>query len=227
MSEKQEIRLEAQTRTHEKKHVRQLREQGIIPAVVYGHGAENRNVQVKLQDLERVYKNAGENTLIELAVDGKDTIPVLIHDVSHDAITDYIQHVDFYAVNMKEKIHAEVVLHFVGIAPAVKELGGTLVKSKDYIAVKCLPEDLISEQEIDISVLKTFEDSIYVKDVSFPNTIEVLDDDEEVLASVAPPRTEEELAELNQAVSEDISKVEGVADKPAEAGSADKPTETK
>jgi large subunit ribosomal protein L25 len=134
MLEKQEIRLEAQSRTHEGKKVRQLREQGIVPAVVYGHGKTSHNVQIKLRDLDRVYKNAGENTLVDLVIDNESPIRVLIHDVSHDVITDYIQHVDFYAVNMHEKIHAAVVLHFVVIAPAVKEAGGTLVKTKDVRA---------------------------------------------------------------------------------------------
>lgn len=227
MSEKQEIRLEAQTRTHTGKQVRQLREQGIIPAVLYGHAKDNKNIQVKLKDLDRVYKNAGENTLVELVIDNSEPIRVLIHDLSHDTLSDYIQHVDFYAVNMNEKVHAEVVLQFVGIAPAVKEAGGTLMKTKDYIAVKCLPQDLISEQEIDISVLKTFEDAIHVRDVKFPGSIEVIDDGDEVLASVAPPRSDEELAELNQAVSEDVSKVEGVADKTTDAAVEAKAQETK
>ncbi len=229
MSEKQEIRLEAQTRTHEGKKVRQLREQGIVPAVVYGHSKESKNIQLKLRDLERAYKNAGENTLIDLVVDNDSPIRVLIHDVSHDAISDYIQHVDFYAVNMSEKIHAEVVLHFVGISPAVKEAGGTLMKTKDSIEIKCLPQDLISEKEVDISALKTFEDAIHVRDIEFPASVEVLDDSEEILASVAPPRSEEELAELNQTVTEDISKVEGVADKDksVEASGEPKTSETK
>lgn len=227
MSEKQAIRLEAQTRTHEGKKVQQLREQGIVPAVVYGHGKDSHNIQLKLRDLDRAYKNAGENTLIDLVIDNDSPIRVLIHDVSHDAISDYIQHVDFYAVNMSEKIHAEVVLHFVGIAPAVKEAGGTLIKTKDLIAIKCLPQDLISEKDIDISSLKTFEDAIHVRDVDFPASVEVLDDSNEVLASVAPPRSEEELAELNQNVTEDISKVEGVADKTPEVAVDAKASETK
>lgn len=228
MSEKHAISLAAQSRTHQKKQVSHLRKAGIIPGVVYGHGKDTQSVQIKLFDIDRIYKSAGESTLIDLSIDEQSPIKVLIHDIAHDIITDTIQHVDFYAVNMKEKIHAEVVLHFIGVSQAVKEAGGTLVKNKDHIAIKCLPQDLISEKEIDIASLGTFEDVIHVSDITFPEGIEVLDEPENVIALVTPPRTEEELAELNQVVTEDVSAVEGIADKPAdeEAASTDKAGET-
>lgn len=97
---------------------------------------------------------------------------------------------------MDEKIKTEIPLEFVGESEAVKSLEGSLVQNKDSVEVECLPGDLVGEIQIDISVLKTFDDSIHISDITVPHGIEILADAEEMIASVEPPRSEEELAEL-------------------------------
>jgi large subunit ribosomal protein L25 len=155
-------------------------------------------------------------------IDDKAPIKVLIQDLTRDILKDTIEHVDFYAVTMSEKIHTELALTFEGIAPAVKGLGGVLLKNKSHLSIKCLPQDLLKEFTVDISSLNTFEDSILVEDLKLPTSIEVLDQPNDVVALVTPPRSEEELAALNQAVSEDVSKVAGVTkeEKAADAAAA-------
>ncbi len=216
MSEQHDIALQAETRTEKKKKTSRLREKGIIPAVMYGHKKDNKNIQIEEQAFLKAYENAGESTLIDLTIDSESPVKVLIHDLDKDPVSDKVIHIDFFAVNMEEEIHAEVVLHFINESVAVKTLGGTLVKNRDHVSVKCLPKNLIREVQVDISALNTFEDAIHVSDLQIPDTITVLDDPERVVAIVTPPRTEEELAELDEEISVDVSKVEGV-EKPEDA----------
>ncbi|MFA5995471.1 MAG: 50S ribosomal protein L25 [Patescibacteria group bacterium] len=208
--------LNANTRTGLKKICRTLRQQGFVPGVVYGHGLKNCNVQFSLKELAKVYQQAGDSTLIDLIIDNKPAIKALIQDVSYDILSDIIQHVDIHVVNMQEAIHAEIPLNFIGVAPAIKELNGILLKNKEKINVKCLPQDLIKELAVDISLLKTFTDIITVTDLAFPKAITVLDKPEETVVKVTPPRSDEELAALNQTVQEDVTKVAGVVKEPKE-----------
>ena len=96
-------------------------------------------------------------------------------------------------------MEATVELNFIGEAPAVKELGGTLVKSLDSVDVKCLPQNLISHIDVDLSVLKTFADSIDVAGLNIPSTVTILADMSMMVATVAAPVTEEEFKKLEEA----------------------------
>lgn len=185
-----------------------MREQGNIPAVLYGHGIETKSLEVAEQPFLKLYKQAGESSLVELAVNDANPIKVLIHDIQRDPVTDRVIHVDFYQVRMDEKLTAEVELNFIGESPAVKEQSGILVKSMNTVEIRCLPKDLIHRLDVDISVLKTFDDMIHVKDLTFPQGIEVLSDPGNAVALVTPPRSEEEISALNEQVTEDVEKVE-------------------
>lgn len=186
-----------------------LRRQGYVPAILYGHEVKNVPLQVKYSDLLKTYRHAGSSTLVELQFD-HDKRTVLIHDLDHDPVSDNIIHADFYQVKLTEKIKAEIPLVLVGESPAVKELEGTLLNNKDHVNVEALPQDLVHEITVDISVLKTFEDTIDIKDLVTPKGITVLDNPDEMVVLVQPPRSEEELAELEQKVeeAEEVEKVE-------------------
>lgn len=188
----------------------QGRRQGLIPAVVYGRGVESANLWVNALDFSRFIKKSGESTMFSLEIDGKNDRNVIIYDIQRDPVTDKVIHIDFFQVRMDEKIETEVELEYIGQSPAVVELGGILVKNLDEIEVKCFPADLPSKIEVDISILKTFEDYIYVKDLKISNRVEIGLEPETVVALVSQPRTEEELAGLSGKVEEDVSKVEGV-----------------
>ena len=200
------------------KSVKILRREGFIPAELYGHGFPNAHLTVSRKDFEKAFKEAGESTIIKLKVsskggsalggnseklndDGKEQstgekeINALVHDVQKDFLTDEIIHIDFHQVRMDEKIKAHVLLEFIGESPAVKELGGILNKTTSEIEVEALPGDLPRQFEVDISVLKELNQSIYVSDLKIPKGVEILIEPKTVLVTVTPPLVEEKVEE--------------------------------
>ena len=187
-----------------------LREQGFIPAVVYGHGIDTINLMVPEKEFDKFYKKVGANTMIELEWKSgakKEKRPVLIHEVQYDYLKGKTMHVDFYQVRLDEKIKTHIPLVFINEAPAVKNLSGILVKSLQEIEVEALPQELPQTFEVDLSKLETFESNIKVKDLSIPSSAKVFISSETVIASVTPPRSEEELEANKQAVVEKLEEV--------------------
>lgn len=186
----------------------QFRKQGFIPAILYGRKIKNLALLIKKQDFEKIYEEAGESTLIKLKIgDDKDESSkkdraVLIHEVAKDPVNDKAIHIDFQQVKMDEVIVVEVSLVFVGQSAAVESENGVLIKSIQAIEVEALPQDLPHEIEVDISSLKTFDDSIYVKDLKLSDKVKVTANPDDVIASVIPPRTSAELEELEEAPAE-------------------------
>ncbi|MBI2607267.1 MAG: 50S ribosomal protein L25 [Candidatus Doudnabacteria bacterium] len=212
----EQITLTATKRELTGKHANKLRKEEKLPGVLYGHELQSQSIEVGEKDFIKTFKQAGESTLVSLTLNGESR-PVLIHDVQRHFLTNKPIHVDFYAVNMKEKLRAHVAVHFVGESPAVKSLGGVLVKNISEVEVECLPADLPPYFEIDVSNLNTFEDEIRVSDIAVSDKVKILAHPEEMIVNVAAPRSEAELAELEQApVAVDVSTVEGVAEKPKE-----------
>lgn len=205
----EELTLKAEIRKELGKKVKNLRKAGFLPAVLYGHDIKPLNLMVNQKEFQKIYQKAGTSTLVDLKIDNQSK-KVLILDVQYQPVSDKPLHIDFYQVKRLKKIETEIPLKFIGEAEAVKELDGTLITNKDKIEVRCLPEDLVHEIEVDISSLKTFEDQIKISDLKIPPKIEVLDNPEEVVALVEPPKTEEELAELEAPVEERVEEVEEV-----------------
>ena len=131
----------------------------------------------------------------------------MVHDVSRDTMTDVITHVDFYEVRMDEKITANIPLVFIGDAPAVSDLGGTLVKAMQGLEVRALPTDLPHQIEVNISQIRTFDDNILVGDIKLPKGVEILENQETSVAAVAPPRSEAEMETLSGQVEEKVEEV--------------------
>lgn len=179
---------------------RQIRKAGYVPAVLYGHGIENLLLAVDTRSFQKILPSVSSSTLLTLAVGESDTRRVLVQDIQHDPMTGSPTHIDFHQVTLTEKIRAKVPLRATGVAPAVKDHGGVLVQSVNEIEVEALPEDLPSEISVDLGKLSTFEDRITVADLAVPPGVEVHAKLDDVVAVVAPPRTEEELkAELEAA----------------------------
>jgi large subunit ribosomal protein L25 len=209
MANKRQV-LTAEARDITGKRVKRLvRAKGKIPGVVYGKGLEPYLVSVNAKEFRRLYHEVGGSALVDLTV-AEEAHPVLIHEPDHDPITGNETHVDFYRVNMRQKITAEVPIHFMGEAPAVHALDGSLLKIIDAIEVECLPTDLPSELEVDLSPLVDFEAVIHVSDITVPEGVELHVEDEAAVARVEPPRSDEELEELEEAPEEDLSSVEGM-----------------
>jgi large subunit ribosomal protein L25 len=214
----EKVELKAKTRDIFGKKTNRGRKDGLIPAVVYGRGIESVSIWVNMLEFKRLLKKSGESTMISLEVDGKSGRNVIVYEIQRDTVTDRIIHIDFFQVKMDEEIETEVKLEFIGESLAVRDLGGVLVKNIDEIEVKCLPGDLPSHIDVDVSVLNAFEDRIYVKDLKIPAKVKIELEPETVVALVSPPRSEEELGKLDEKVEADVTKVEGVvkAEAPAE-----------
>lgn len=193
-----------------------LRNEGKVPAVMYGFGTEPTNVTVDRNAFVKVYAAAGGSVVIDLTV-GETKHPVLIGEVQRNPITNFVTHIDFRRVDPNRKIEAKIPLELVGESAAVKALGGTLLQSLEDLEVKSLPDALVAKIEVDIVKLATFDDVIRVSDIVVPQGIEVMTDMETAVASVQPPRSEEELAALDSAVEMDVSKVEVTTEKKEEA----------
>lgn len=185
--------LHASKRTETgKKKVQALRATGQVPAEVYGHGISNMHLSLDAKTFEKIYKEAGENTVLTLVIENKKH-PVLIHNVDREPVKGDVQTVDLYVVKMDEKIQTVVPIEFVGEAPAV-EAGGVLVKAMSEIEVEAFPADLPHEITVDVSSLKEIGDSLYVKDLPKKATYAYVPEDETVVASIAEPAPEEEAA---------------------------------
>jgi len=204
--------LKAKTRQETGRQVKQLREQGLIPAVTYGNGIKSQNLVVEYNPFASVFKKAGASSLVDLIIDGGAPIKVLVYEVTQDPLSDRWAHIDFYQVKMTEKLRAKIPLKFVGEAPAVKELGGIFVKGFDEVEVECLPGDLVTTIEVDLSSLKTFADTLHLKDLKLPSGIELVLKTNEVLAKVAAPRSEEELKALEEKPEEKVEEIKTVGD---------------
>jgi large subunit ribosomal protein L25 len=195
--------LDVQTRVLTGRKTKQLHAEGIVPAVMYGFETEPVMIQVDRNVFIKALRLAGESTVIELTLDGT-VHPVLIQDIQYDSLTDFVTHIDFRRLNMNEKVDALIILTLEGEAPAVKELGGTLIQSLDELEVRSLPDALVREITVSVGGLATFEDTLRVSDLTIPEGIEVLTDAGRAIATVQPPRTEEEMEGLDEAVENNV-----------------------
>lgn len=186
------LNLNAQTRTKEDNTPKKLRRNGYVPAVLYGQETENRLLKIPFQEMERIYNEAGESQLIDLSIDDEQSAKALIKDIQTDLVKDKFLHVDFYQVKMGEKMTTETPLTFVGESKAIKELGGFLVKNMESVEISCLPRDLPSEIEVDISPLQDFGDQVKLSDLKLPKKVELTSDTDDTVAIIEEPKEEEE-----------------------------------
>jgi len=203
----QRQKLAALKRSNSKASV--IRRQADIPAIMYGPGTDTEPVQVNSKAFKKVWQAAGTTTLIDLELAG-DQIPVLIRDIQMHPLREEVLHIDLYRVRMDRPIEAWIPLSFTGVSPAVKDLGGVLVRNIDEVEIKALPQNLPHEIQVDISSLATFEKVIHIKDLKLPAGVEVFQEPDEVVALVQAPRTEAELEGLQSEIKEDVESVEGV-----------------
>ncbi len=211
--------LQAVTRTIKGE---QSRAQGKLPAVAYGAGSDVISLDLVNSDFLKLYKQAGDSSLIDLEIDGKNVGKVLVHDIQYNPVKDTPIHVDLRRIDMNKTMQAPVVLKFVGEAPAVKELGGTLVHNVSQVTIECLPKDLVSLLEVNLSGLKTYDDAIKVKDLVLGAGLTVIAPAGDVLvAKVTPAMTEEQMKALEEAgKSADVAKVEVVGQKEKDEAAA-------
>lgn len=222
------VSISAKIRKEIRREVKALRRKEFLPAVLYGPKIKNLNLQLGLKEFEKIYKQAGESSLISLNVEGqKEKFLVLIHDIQFAPVTGKPIHVDFYQPPLKEEIEVMVPIVIEGESIAVKNLGGTLVRNITEIEVKALPQDLPKEIKVNIDKLKTFEDYILVSDLQLPQGIKVQREAKEILISVSPPEKIEEEKPIEEKEAEKVEKKEEAKEKKEEKPSPEAKPDSK
>ncbi len=165
------------------------RAQGNIPAVIYGPKQESLSVMVERRAFEKLFAEAGESSIVTLEGVGAD-IEVLFHDVEFDPQIGGIMHADFYAIERGKELSTNVSLEFIGEAPA-ERTGASVNKILHEVEVTCLPRNLPSHFDIDLSVLIDADSVIHVSDIVLPEGVTIETDPEQVIANVAAVREDE------------------------------------
>lgn len=168
-----------------------LRKAGRIPAVFYGKKEPSTPISINTVDFLKVWKQAGESSVVVLDTPEGEK-ESLIHDIDFDPVKGTPRHADFYVFEKGHKVEVEVPLEFEGVAPAIKDLGGSLVKVVHAVRVEAMPKDLPHDIKIDISSLVDFTSQILAQDIVMPHGVTLLEKPEEVIALVSAPREEKE-----------------------------------
>jgi large subunit ribosomal protein L25 len=190
MAKQVKLKAEAREATG-RSAARKLKAKGVIPAVVYGGREKPQPLQVSARDVNAMLSHAsGENILVELEMAGGNKT-ALIQEIQHSPLGGNVLHIDFHAVSMDEKIHAEVPLEAIGTANGVKNFGGLLEQSLRSLSIECLPRDLPDRITVDISELN-IGDSIHVRDIQLPQGVKAKVQPDLTAFSVVAPAVEEE-----------------------------------
>lgn len=203
-------KLSAFTRDSEKK-AKDLRREGMIPAVIYGPNFSTKTLCVSQREFAKVLHEAGTSQVVTLTV-GDEEYPALIHEIQRESLKNTITHIDFYHITKGHKVLAAIPLVFVGTSPGAKDKGGILSTNIREVEVEALPEKLPPSLEVDLHRLKEFGDEISVDDLLMPEGADCLTQKDLVIVSLLEPRREEEK------VSEQVqgAKAESPAPPPAQ-----------
>ena len=196
------LTLKAEIRDTKKKP-ETVRKAGKIPAVFYGKKEASTPISIPKTDFLKVWSEAGESSVVTLETD-KGPKESLIQDVDLDPITGNPRHADFYIFEAGHKVEIELPIEFTGVSPAVKDLGGVLVKVLHELKIEAMPKDLPHNIKVDVSSLANFGDQIIAKDIILPTGVELVENAEEVIVLVSAPREEKE----EETVPIDLSQIE-------------------
>lgn len=175
----------------------------VMPAVLYGHKEESTPIAISRSSFKKILRDAGESSVVVLKGDGKE-LEALIHEVDFDPIKGEPRHADFYILEKGKKVSVSVPIHFEGVAPAVKNLGGILIKVLHELEVEALPKDLPHSIVVTLEKLENFNSQILVKDIAFPEGVISMEEPNEVVAAIAEPKEEKE----EEVVPVDLSAIE-------------------
>ena len=183
------LHIEAREKSHK---LDALRTAGKIPAVFYGRKEKSTSVSLSQAEFTKAWKKAGASSVITLKdVKGAEH-QALIKDVDVEPLSGDVRHADFYVIEKDKKLQIDLPIHFMGVAQAVKELGGILVKVLHVLKIEALPKDLPQQVEADVTSLATFESQLLAKDIKLPAGVSLVQKAEDVVASIAKPVEEKE-----------------------------------
>ncbi len=195
-----------------------LRKTGVVPAVLYGPKEGSTPISIEARKLERVWKEAGETTIITLTGVGEDK-DSLIHDVQFHPVTGALLHADFYVLEKGKKITINIPLEFEGVAPAEKA-GHIITKVMHEVEIEVLPQELPQHLTVDLSKLENVGDHISVSEIKLPASATLITNPEEVVASVTA--FVEEKAEIEPAPETEILTAKPAAEGEGEAAAEKK-----
>ncbi len=225
-----DLQIAVDARTASGKQTKRLRAGGIVPGVVFGKTAGSVPVQLEAKAFETLYREAGRTTIFKISVDGGRPTSVVIKSVQRNPLTGRAVHVDFFAPDLTLEMQADVPINFEGTAPGVEASGGSLFTSLDHLKVKALPSDMPHEFTVDVTSLVDLDAAILVRDLVVAGNFTILNEADELVAKVMPPRVEvepetvavEELeGEAGEAAAEAAEAAEG-----GEAGAEGEGSET-
>jgi large subunit ribosomal protein L25 len=182
------IEIKAEVRGENEK-LETLRKGGFLPSVVYGKKFKPTNIKLEQVAFKKVWQKAGESSVVSLSL-GNEILDCLIKEVQLDPIKDIPVHADFYALEKGQKVKVRVPVEFIGVSPAVKDLGAVLVKVMHDLEIEAAPKDLPHRIEVDISSLDVFGSQIFAKSAKLPSGVVLLENPDEVVASVYEPKEE-------------------------------------
>jgi large subunit ribosomal protein L25 len=226
-----DLQISVDPRTVTGKHTKRLRAAGVVPGVVFGKKAGSVPIQLDAKALDQLYREAGRTSIVKISVDGGQSTSVVIKSIQRHPLSGRALHVDFFAPDLTHEMTVDVPLAFIGEPPAIEATGGFLLTSLANLRVKALPADLPHELTVDLTPLVDLEAAIHVSDIAVAENVTVLNDPDEMVARVMPPRVEEEpepvVAEGEElegeegAEGEGVAEGEGAGEAAAEGGSSD------
>ena len=174
------------------KQNRRLRLEGKVPGVVYGKSMPSTAVELDAKAFEMLYREVGRSSLVQLKIGDGRAASAIIKSVQRNPLTGNALHVDFFVVDLKSEMEADIPLVFTGTAPAVEETGGTLMTNISRVRVRALPGNLPHEIAVDVTPLIDLDAAIHVRDLVAGEDAQIVTDGDELVAKVLPPRVEEE-----------------------------------
>ena len=193
MEKIEELSLKLLPREVTGKKVKRLRRAGVVPVHFYGVGTSPLSLQVELAVLRRVLPRAGANIPINVEVEGQKGENIcFVREIQRHPVTEDLLHVDFMRVDVSKEITAEVPILLEGEPPAVQDFGGTLLQPLNTVSVQALPMMMPASFSLDVSGLDDFEKTLRVSDLMAVEGATIMADPEDMVATVVPPRIEEE-----------------------------------
>lgn len=186
------IILQAKAREITGKKVSELRDQDMIPGIIYGKSIKPENIYMSNKEFQNVFKTAGDNTVIDLKIDNSKNHKVLIQNVDYTPTKDKILHVELLAISLTDKVKVKIPVVLINTENPEK-LGGNLILNLDEIEIEALPSELPHQIEIDCSVFTEFGHTIYVKDLKLNKNIKILEELDLPIVSFDEPEKIEEI----------------------------------
>lgn len=170
--------------------INKLRNDGKMPAVFYGKKTESTPITIERKDFIKVWKTVGESGVVTIKA-GTNSVDALIHAVDVDPVSDIPRHADFYVFEKGKKIEVDVPLDFIGVSPAIKDLGGSLVKALHELKISADPQHIPHDIKVDISSLIDFNSQILASEIVLPTGVILVELPHEVVASATAPKEDE------------------------------------